>query len=261
MCQLHSAILSGRYLANKDWAVTIFLPKTNHDSRGKYYGSTLQQYYSQKIIPQVRIKITIQPYSHTVIYANAYAMYATIHFDASGTSTNSKAQYSFKTSDRSAGVVCALYIAHGQLYLSMGLCKPAKRVKIGQRYSSDKVTQLNKVFIRYRQILYIVIDFNVSERLQRGPEFRIITSQTTLQVLPQINLITTEKKIATGYITWLLYYGRQTSDDAPDLVEFMYLTHQILNHSGQILSCGWFLAVQGMLQELLDPPLHYKTQK
>ena len=37
MRQLHSAILSGLYVAKEDWAVTIFLPMTNHDSKGKYY--------------------------------------------------------------------------------------------------------------------------------------------------------------------------------------------------------------------------------
>ena len=40
MRQLHSAIVSG-YLANEDWAATMFLPTSNHDSRGTMFCRSL----------------------------------------------------------------------------------------------------------------------------------------------------------------------------------------------------------------------------
>jgi hypothetical protein len=53
------------------------------------------------------------------------------------------AQYSVRTSDRSVVArcqqLCVLYIAKGHLYLCTGLHKRRKRVKFGQRYSSEKV--------------------------------------------------------------------------------------------------------------------------
>ena len=52
------------------------------------------------------------------------------------------------------------------------LRKPRERVKSDQQYLSEKVTCSFKVFAGYTcKLLYMFTDFQVSERLHRGPEF------------------------------------------------------------------------------------------
>ena len=53
-----------------------------------------------------------------------------------------------------------------------GLCKPKERVEFDQHYLSEKQHATWNVFASYmRELLYILLHFQVSEMLYRGPKF------------------------------------------------------------------------------------------